>query len=279
MFLVAAIFFVTLLFLVPHAGFALLAACSVAAAVIGALETSALLAASGHAATKALAAIGAGALPAAAYFDNVVPELAQRTGSLVLVGTIALAVAVILNGALVAATGRRQVGSVAAHSAATSFAALYPALGIAFIVKLASFPRAQWVFLLFFVTVFANDTAAYVAGSLARGRTRLAMAVSPNKTLIGYLAGAAASVSAMVSLRGLLEPGLSVSSVAAALAGLVLGFVAPAGDLFESGLKRSASVKDSGTIIPGRGGLLDSIDSLLPTAPLFYYFLLLTGNG
>ena len=279
MFVVAGGFFVVLLFLVPHGGFALLAACSVAAAAIGALETGALLAASGRPAAPSVAAVCGAALPAAAYVDNMVPELAERSGGLLLVAVAGLLVAVVVSGALAAATGRRPLQSLAGRSAATAYAAVYPALGIAFVVKLASFPEAQWVFLLFFVAVFANDTAAYVFGSLARGRTRLGMPVSPNKTLIGYLAGLAASIAAVLALRSLLAPPASFSPSAGLLAGAALGVVAPAGDLFASALKRSAGVKDSGTLIPGRGGLLDSIDSLLPTAPLFYYFLILTTSS
>ena len=60
--------------------------------------------------------------------------------------------------------------------------------------------------------------------------------------------------------------------------GLVTGATVILGDLLESGMKRSAGVKDSGGVIPGRGGLLDSVDSMIFTAPLFYYYMLLAGG-
>ena len=80
MFAVAGLFFFTLLFLLPHGGFALLAACSAVAAIIGALETGTLLAASGQPVTMPVAAACGASLPAAAYADNMMPHLGERAG-------------------------------------------------------------------------------------------------------------------------------------------------------------------------------------------------------
>jgi len=115
------------------------------------------------------------------------------------------------------------------------------------------------------------DTAAYFAGR-AWGRRKLAPSVSPGKTLEGALAGLAAVVAyAMICPAWL--PRLSpVSSGAglAALAGaaLLLGVLSIYGDLFESAVKRQAGAKDSGTLLPGHGGVLDRIDSATSTLPL-----------
>ena len=126
----------------------------------------------------------------------------------------------------------------------------------------------QWVALAFLAT-FATDTGAYAVGR-AIGRRKLAPSISPGKTwegAIGGLLGAAGATGALVHLLDGIE-----SRVWPALAlGLAIGVAAQAGDLLESKLKRVAGAKDSGRLIPGHGGLLDRLDSLVPVFPLVYY--------
>lgn len=125
----------------------------------------------------------------------------------------------------------------------------------------------QWTALAFLVT-FATDTSAYAVGR-AVGRRRLAPSVSPGKTwegAVGGLVGAGAAAAALIVLLDGIE-----SRLLPALAlGLGIGVVAQAGDLLESKVKRLADAKDSGRLIPGHGGLLDRLDSLLPVFPLVY---------
>lgn len=126
----------------------------------------------------------------------------------------------------------------------------------------------QWTALAFLVT-FATDTSAYAVGR-AVGRRKLAPSISPGKTwegAVGGLVGAAAAAAALVVLLDGIESRL-LSAVAL---GLGIGVVAQAGDLLESKVKRLADAKDSGRLIPGHGGLLDRLDSLLPVFPLAYY--------
>ncbi len=111
----------------------------------------------------------------------------------------------------------------------------------------------------------ASDTVAYFSGSRF-GRHRIWPKVSPKKSIEGSLAGLAAAM--LVSLAF----GLSLGSGQAGaflLLGLVLGIMAQLGDFFESALKRSRSVKDSGKILPGHGGILDRVDSLLFVIPSY----------
>ncbi len=125
----------------------------------------------------------------------------------------------------------------------------------------------QWAALAFLVT-FAADTSAYAVGR-AVGRRRLAPSVSPGKTwegAIGGLIGAAAAAAALVTLLD----GVEARIIPAVVLGLGIGVVAQAGDLLESKVKRLADAKDSGRLIPGHGGLLDRLDSLLPVFPLVY---------
>lgn len=125
----------------------------------------------------------------------------------------------------------------------------------------------QWTALAFLVT-FATDTGAYAVGR-AVGRRKLAPSISPGKTwegAVGGLVGAAAAAAALVVLLDGIESRL----LPAVALGLGIGVVAQAGDLLESKVKRLADAKDSGRLIPGHGGLLDRLDSLLPVFPLVY---------
>lgn len=125
-----------------------------------------------------------------------------------------------------------------------------------------------WVFALLAAT-WLNDTCAYFAGH-AWGRHRLAPALSPGKTWEGWVGGLLGSLIGLLLFWLLLPNPLALEQV------FLLAFLAslfgPAGDLSESLLKRSTGIKDSGHIIPGHGGMLDRIDALLFTGPLFYYF-------
>lgn len=122
-------------------------------------------------------------------------------------------------------------------------------------------------------TVWAGDTAAYYVGS-AFGRHRLAPKVSPNKSVEGALASLGASaLFAAAAAHFLPLPHGPVAGVALAVA---LNVAAQVGDLAESLLKRCAGIKDSGTLLPGHGGVLDRLDGFLLVLPLYAQFL---GSG
>ena len=125
--------------------------------------------------------------------------------------------------------------------------------------------------LLPFFLAWTCDTAAYTVGR-AWGRHRLAPGVSPGKSVEGAVAGLLASVTAGAVARVWFAPYLSWG--AALALGALVGVFAQLGDLVESLLKRDAETKESSSLIPGHGGVLDRFDSLLFAAPLVYYFLL-----
>ena len=112
------------------------------------------------------------------------------------------------------------------------------------------------------------DTAAYLAGS-AVGRHRFFPQLSPRKSIEGAIAGLIAAVAIAAVLGRLL---LGITPWLGALEGLLVGVVAQAGDLAESALKRQGGAKDSSNLIPGHGGLLDRLDSLVLVAPAVYCF-------
>lgn len=115
---------------------------------------------------------------------------------------------------------------------------------------------------------WCGESAAYFVGRRL-GRHRLAPALSPGKTV----EGAVAQVLVSVAVAAWVGPLVPLPRVSAALVGLLLGLVGQIGDLAESFLKRSAGVKDAGHVIPGHGGLLDRLDSLLFNLPALYYWL------
>ena len=121
------------------------------------------------------------------------------------------------------------------------------------------------------MAVVFNDVLAYTVGRMW-GKTPLAPAISPKKTREGALGGLAGSLFAALTFRYAV-PDLNLTAVLAA--GLLIGVAAPLGDLIISVIKRDMSVKDSGNLIPGHGGLLDRCDSLIFATPAFYYYLLL----
>ncbi len=146
----------------------------------------------------------------------------------------------------------------------------YLPLFIPFFILVRLEPRGlKWLFFLLAVN-YAGDTGAYYMGRTL-GRHKLAPMVSPQKTLEGSLGGLAANIlvawifqMTLFSSRSFLQM-VSLS--------LTIGVVSQVGDLLESMLKRAARVKDSGSIFPGHGGLLDRMDSLLLPVPLLYFFI------
>ena len=123
----------------------------------------------------------------------------------------------------------------------------------------------------FFLVLMGSDTGAYYTGRLL-GKHKLAPSVSPGKTWEGAFGGMAASLLAAALAHYWFFPELALSAALPLAAVMnVLGVV---GDLTESALKRGANAKDAAQILPGHGGLLDRLDSLLFNAPLIYYFAL-----
>jgi phosphatidate cytidylyltransferase len=183
-----------------------------------------------------------------------------------LVGVVAVVLAM-------AAFSRRDPADGFAAWSATAFAAMYVGLlgAVAILtthwtgeasVDGALWPERRWVIVLL-AGVWSFDTGAYLVGR-AIGRRPFLPWISPKKTLEGVLGGlvvATAGVAVVLGISG-------SSPLEALVLGPLLGAVAQAGDLAESLLKRAAGAKDSGTLLPGHGGILDRVDSILFAAPV-----------
>jgi phosphatidate cytidylyltransferase len=129
-----------------------------------------------------------------------------------------------------------------------------------------------YVLYLITITKF-SDMGAYLTGSVI-GRHQMIPHISPKKTWEGFGGALVFSLLASLALYKLMPGHLSVLTVThATVLGLLLGFAAVIGDLAESIIKRSTGVKNSGNILPGIGGALDLVDSLLFTAPLLFFYL------
>lgn len=133
-----------------------------------------------------------------------------------------------------------------------------------------------WVLLAMVIT-FGGDTGGYFAGRAMGGKLfgerRLAPTLSPKKTWEGYLGGLLMGTAGALVARSYFPVCSVLSVIDCTILGLVGVSLGVIGDLFESMLKRSSGVKDSGTLIPGHGGVLDRIDALLFVAPALYCYL------
>ena len=140
------------------------------------------------------------------------------------------------------------------------------------LIWLRALPGGRMLTLLALGVTWCGESAAYFVGRRF-GRRPLAPRVSPGKTVEGGVAQLIASV--VTAVAGAPLAGLPIAEAAAI--GVLLGAVGQIGDLSESFLKRSAGAKDAGHLIPGHGGVLDRLDSLLFNVPALYYWLYLSG--
>jgi phosphatidate cytidylyltransferase len=156
---------------------------------------------------------------------------------------------------------------------------LYPGMLMAWPIRISLWEKnASVIILIFLVVVFFTDGVAWVTGMLFGKGNQGILAVSPNKSIAGFIGGAIASI-VIGAGAALLCPDvfvprfdsiMGIPFVAGALLGLLTGAASVLGDLGESAIKRSSGLKDSGNIIPGRGGVLDSIDSIALAGPVYY---------
>ena len=258
---------------------------ALALALLGGREAERLLAGTGRPVVAGGAAAGAAILVIVA----AVPAIAAAVGAGGIAGDVAAALGRLGLGAVaglvvvvigVAAMARRSPADGFGAWAATAFGAVYvgqiaalpflatPALG-AWAQGPAWLPERVWPLLLV-AAVWSFDTGAYLVGR-SIGRRPFVDWISPKKTLEGVLGG-------LVAATVVLAAGLALvggNPLEALVLGPLLGSAAQAGDLAESLLKRAAGAKDSGTLIPGHGGILDRIDSFLFAAPVLAAYVTL----
>ncbi|MBK7325217.1 MAG: phosphatidate cytidylyltransferase [Propionivibrio sp.] len=141
---------------------------------------------------------------------------------------------------------------------------------LSYIARLVTLANGNGLVLFLLMITQLNDVSQYISGKMF-GRTPLAPTLSPNKTREGMLGGLATTAVIASFLGPLLTP---LSSLIAVIYGTALALAGVAGDLTVSAIKRMAGVKDAGKLLPGHGGFFDRVDSLIYTAPLFFYGIL-----
>ena len=163
---------------------------------------------------------------------------------------------------------RRSSHGAVADISTTIFGIFYISWFLSFLIKIRYLPGGLGFLASLLLITKLGDIGAYLVG-VRLGKTPLMPKISPKKTIEGAIGGLLFSVlGALIS-----RPFLNLSYPHLALLGLGFGILAQLGDLSESLMKRDCQVKDSGNILPGMGGFLDLMDSLLFTAPTFYFYL------
>ena len=159
--------------------------------------------------------------------------------------------------------------------ALTLFGVLYLGLTLGTLSMTRLLPQGEWLIFFLLLVTWASDTGAYYVGTLF-GRHRLAPRISPKKTVEGLVGGLIAAIIVGYVARWWFLPELS--GLDCLILAILLTVTGLWGDLTESVMKRSAGMKDSGGILPGHGGMLDRLDSLLFAAPAFYYYVTLASR-
>lgn len=159
---------------------------------------------------------------------------------------------------------------------ASVFIVFYCGFLLTFITRITLFKESTIFLGLFLFTVFMNDSLAWLFGVLLGKNNRNIFAASPNKSIAGFIGGIFGAIASCILAKYIWPELFNGPLYYSVILGFLTSIAAITGDLIESVFKRSADIKDSGNVIPGRGGILDCIDSIVFSAPIFYvasYFL------
>ncbi|MCF0238679.1 MAG: phosphatidate cytidylyltransferase [Sphaerochaetaceae bacterium] len=160
------------------------------------------------------------------------------------------------------------------RAAKNTILVIYPSYLMCFLLKFLSIPGMNpYIVSLFLLLVFGNDIMAYIVGMLFGRSNAGIFKVSPKKSIAGFVGSVVGAIVISIAYYSIFSSKLPDMTIfQQTVLGILMSLGANIGDLLESAFKRSAKVKDSGKLIPGRGGALDCLDSILSTAPLFYIF-------
>lgn len=231
---------------------------------MSAWELSDMLKADGKIPNKALLIFLSILLPIASYFcglfnlDFVIVELTFTFDILVIFMTEIF--------------GKKDFSNSNIKIANGIFTVFYSGFLITFVSRLTTFEHSVYVISLFVILVFISDSAAWLFGMLFGKNNRGVIAASPNKSIAGFIGAYAGSIGIAVFLKYVFWQQIfgQYSLIRLIALSVVVTTASIIGDLAESVFKRSSGCKDSGNVILGRGGALDSIDSILAAAPFFF---------
>jgi len=153
-----------------------------------------------------------------------------------------------------------------------TFGLFYITYFLSFSLLLKSLPMGRHYLFLIVLLIWANDSFAYFGGRLF-GKRKLKIKASPHKTYAGFFSALIFSILAVFLAELIFKDHLSFTLVEKIAVGIIFGIIAILSDLLESVLKRSVSIKDSKSFLPGHGGVLDVFDSWFLVMPLFYFYI------
>ncbi len=250
-----------MIFFVPQYNYILFSLLVIFMAVIGSLEMSRML--FGRIVPVALAAP---LVPVVQYLKGVLSLNAQLPD-------LAFVLILLLSMAMEIHNGEKDdfKGSID-RMARGAVLVVYPSYFLTFFLRLIELDNVtSYTIITYFILVFGNDTFAYIWGRLFGRNNKGIVKVSPKKSVAGYVGSLVSTIGLSFACYALFREHLPYISVAfRILLGLGVSITANVGDLIESVFKRSAGVKDSGNVFPGRGGALDCLDSEIASAPVFF---------
>lgn len=250
-----------MIFFVPQYNYILFSALVIAMAVLGSVEMSRML----FGKVTYLAWL-APLLPLIQYLQGVLKFNAQLPD-------LAFVLVLLLSFTVEIKNGEKDDfrGSID-RLARNTLLVVYPAYFLTFFLRLLALEQVtSYTMMMYFILVFGNDTFAYIWGRLFGKNNKGIVKVSPKKSVAGYIGSLVSTVGLSFACCALFRNHLpQISVMYRILIGIGVSLTANIGDLIESVFKRSAGVKDSGNIFPGRGGALDSLDSLISSAPVFF---------
>lgn len=172
-------------------------------------------------------------------------------------------------------SSEEQLKDTTSRVAAGFSVMIYPGIFMAWFIKMNQLPQAGMIVFMFLLIVVVNDSAAWATGMLFGKGNQGIIPASPRKSIAGFAGGFVVSMILGLGAALFIPQVFSSNRLPSPVAGIILGLLSAAagnlGDLAESALKRSSDMKDSGIIIPGRGGVLDTIDSICLAAPVYYF--------
>jgi phosphatidate cytidylyltransferase len=157
-----------------------------------------------------------------------------------------------------------------ARVANTTLILTYVGFLLSFVSRMTVWESSRWFLILFLLMVYGCDSFAWFFGIILGKNNRGFIKASPNKSIAGFIGGISTSILCGI-LAHYMFPEIFTSLWKVIVLGLFTSVAAIFGDLIESVFKRGSAFKDSGQVIPGRGGILDSIDSILIAAPIYYF--------
>lgn len=251
----------SMIFFVPHYNYILFSILAMAMGLLGSLEMSKLLFGK-HTILAYLAAL----IPVIQYFQGVFKFNAQ-------IPDLCFVLLILWSFSLEIKFGEKDDFKESLETSAKNcILVLYPGYFVSFILRfLALDGVTSYAIILYLVLAFGNDVFAYVWGRLFGKNNKGIFKVSPKKSIAGYVGSFFTAIALSIGYCALFKSHLPEINLAYQIfLGAAISITANIGDLIESVFKRSAGVKDSGNIFPGRGGALDSMDSLISSAPVFF---------